>query len=49
MDFSMLGNGTGKKGKDDKKGKGKGKAKTTKHFLGNCLVCKAWGNAMLVG
>ena len=29
---------------EDKKGKGKGKAdaKTTKHFPGRCLVCKAW-------
>ena len=31
-------------GKD--KGKGKANAKTTKHFLGYCLVGKAWGHAM---
>ena len=54
MDLSMLGRGKGKKNEnsndekdkdEDKKGKGKGKAnaKTTKHFLGYCLVCKAWG------
>ena len=34
---------------DDTKGKGKSKAnaKTTKHFPGYCLVCKAWGHAMM--
>ena len=36
---------------EDKKGKDKGKvsAKTTKHFLGFCLVCKAWGPAKKAG
>ena len=36
---------------EDKKGKGEGKGKAnakaiTKHFLGYCLVCKAWRHAM---
>ena len=33
---------------EDMKGKGKGEAnaKTTKHFPGYCLVCKAWEHAM---
>ena len=47
----VKGKGEGKKGEsnkdekdkdEDKNGKGKANAKTTKHFLGYSLVCKAW-------